>query len=266
MEAACAGRSNRLWTKYRQQVHWLLPPLRDVTELGQFSALISRWGKFIRELPTLAAAGRREKPLVKCIRANLMLGWLSRQCACRIVLVVRHPGAVIESELRGHWDANAALVRFRDDEGLRAMTGNRYERLLGRRLSTVEALAARWVIENQLAIEQAPENGVTVVYYEHLQSKPEHEWRRVCRALDLPNVPSSTVLARPSQQAARKMSDSGASRSSEPGWASRLTQDQAGSIQRVLDDVGFAIYSIDRLMPWGAPETTPLLTEARLRS
>lgn len=52
-----------------------------------------QWEKFLMELPRLHAASLRSPPLVKDIRTNLMLGWLSRNCDCRTVMVVRHPGS-----------------------------------------------------------------------------------------------------------------------------------------------------------------------------
>lgn len=96
------------------------------------------------------------------------------------------------------------LERYRSDAKLHELTHGRYRALLGRNLSPVEALAARSVIENQWPMERASFDAVTVVYYEHLKSSPEIERPRMCRALDLANVPSEAIRVRPSQQTAMR--------------------------------------------------------------
>ncbi len=149
----------------------------------------------------------RREPLVKCIWSNLMLGWLSRRYKFRIVLIVRHPGAVTESELRNVWSSKFALDRFRNDSRFSELTGERYRPLLEQKLTPIEGLAAKWLIENQWALETAPSNGVTVVFYERLKSLLDYEWKKLLRALDLRCMPDVSMLTRPSQQTAPQGSD-----------------------------------------------------------
>jgi len=241
----CAGRRNRLWTQFRRQRRWLLPPLDEFKTLQNAGRFYRRWGKFLKELPRLALAGRRGDPLIKCIRANLMLGWLSRRCSCRIVLIVRHPGAVIESELRGGWSAQFALDSFRRDARLSELTGDRYRALLERKLTAIEALTARWVIENQWVTECAAANGVTVVYYEHLRSAPSREWERIRRSLGLPMTPPATILARPSQQSSPMLSDVATETTRRPRWLQVLMPAQVRQIQDVLDEVRVDFYTMN---------------------
>ena len=194
--------------------------------------------------PTPAVAGRRRDPLVKCIRANLMLGWLSRNCGWKVVLVIRHPGAVIESELRGSWNARFALDRFRNDARLKELTFGRYAGLLSRDLKPVEALAARWAIENQWVAEAAASNGVTVVFYERLRTSPEREWERIRRALSLPKVPAMNILERPSQQSSPNKSGARAKEATDPRWIHALTAGHLAMIQGVLDQAEVTLYSM----------------------
>ena len=121
--------------------------------------------------------GFRREPLIKCIRANLMLPWIARRLDSRIVLIVRHPGAVVESELRSGWNASFALERFRADDRLHEITGDRYRSLLDRTLEPVEALTLRWIIENQWVMESAAAHGIAVVHYEHLRSSAGSAWQ-----------------------------------------------------------------------------------------
>ena len=249
MTDVCAGRGPQLWPRYRRHPHWLLPPIDDLKTRKGLGRLYRSWRTFAGEFPTLYRAGRRRSPLVKDIRANLMLGWLSRHCDRRVALIVRHPGAVIESELRGEWQADLVLERYRKDGILHEMTQDRYRGLLARSLTPVEALATRWVVENQLAVERAAADGVTVVHYERLKSSPDEEWRRLCQALDLANVPTEDARAKPSQQSAPNKRSARSVASSQPGWMRDLTVEQVGQIQAVLDEVGCDIYSMNEPLP-----------------
>lgn len=178
----CAGQRDQLWTRYRRQRRLLFPPPGKLASRDRLAVLYRYWEKFLKELPELRAASKRSAPLVKDIRTNLMLGWLSRQCGCRTVLIIRHPGAVLESEMRGHWNAVTVLDRFRNDRRLHELTAGRYRTLLARTLSPVEAMATRWVIENQWPLACASAHNVSVFHYEHLKSSPEESNGHGCVA------------------------------------------------------------------------------------
>lgn len=244
LENVCAGSRERLWTQYRCQPHFLVPSRAELRTITEVKELAHRWRKFLKEAPGLAMMATRREPIVKCIWANLMLGWLSRQCGFRIVLVVRHPGAVTESELRNAWSAKSALDRFRNDTSLHEITNGRYQDLLERNLTPIEELAVQWLIENQWAIETAPANGVTVVFYERLKSLQDSEWEQIQRALDLPRLPDAAILSRPSQQTAPKGSGIHASTTGRARWQRALTHEQMSQIQEILDRAHFDLYSM----------------------
>lgn len=235
----------------------MLPPLAQLTTVAAVKQFRYRWRKFFREMPELASAGRRSSPLVKCIRANLMLAWMTRRFLCKTVLVVRHPGAVVESQSRlgAIWDPEPILQRYKADSRLHELTRQRYRALLERRLSRVEALTANWIIENQWAIEQAALNGVTVVFYERLKASPAREWQRVARALDLPSVPGAAVLERPSQQSSGNPPAGVERPSDEPRWLRGLSPEHVLQIQGVLDEVQFDLYTMTDNEPHDATES-----------
>jgi hypothetical protein len=248
LEAACAGRGNCLWTRYRRQRGWLLPSPRELATLHSVARLGRRWGRFISEVPRLAIAARAPRPIVKCIRANLMLGWLAGRLGWKSVLIVRHPGAVIESELRGSWDSEFEIDRFRQDSRLHALTQDRYRSILERRMTQVQALATRWVVENQWVVEDAPAHGVTVVHYETLKLSPVVEWRRICAALELEHPPREDAIRRPSQQSSPTASSASA-HVDEPHWLNALTTEQKDQIGGILDSAGVEIYRMDNPRP-----------------
>jgi hypothetical protein len=100
-----------------------------------------------------------------------------------------------------------------------------------------------------LVIEQASSNGVTVVFYEQLRSAPDREWQRVCRALDLPNVPAESVLARPSQQSSPDQTALSENSAVDPGWLRRLSPAQIRQVQGVLDEACFDLYAMNETGP-----------------
>jgi len=210
-----------------------------------------RWRKLWRERRALSLAAQRGTPIVKCIRANLMLPWLVERCQCRVLLVIRHPAPVVESRLRlghrGAWDPEPVLNRYRQDECLHQLTRDRYREILSRPLGRVEALTLNWVIENQWPIEYARKAGVAVTFYEHLRAS-HHEWQRIVGAMDLDRAPSADLLAKPSQQASEGTAHV-TSDGHVPSWKRRLTAEQLESIQRILDETGFGVYDTGDAMP-----------------
>jgi hypothetical protein len=247
----CAGASHAMWTRYRGRPDLLFPAMTDFARGDSAKRVYRRWKKFLSEAPALAAASRRPIPLVKCIRANLMLGWLARRMNCRTVFVVRHPGAVIESHCRlgSIWDPGPVLRRFRSDAQLHEMTADRYRSLLARRLSYIEGLAVCWLIENQSNLEHTANDAVTIVHYEDLRASPEVEWARIGRSLDLPGVPDADVRARPSQQSSTDRNASFRGSPEVPQWMLNLSQEQAELIQAVLDETRFDLYSMRDARP-----------------
>jgi hypothetical protein len=204
----------------------------------------------------MTADGFRRQPLIKCIRANLMLPWIARHLPCRVVLVVRHPGAVVESELRGRWNARFALDRFREDARLHELTQDRYRPLLARDLTHVESLALRWVIENQWVMEAARCWEIPIVYYEALRSTEGSAWSSLCAALGVSQLPERAVLTRPSQQSGADRTVMPLSQSERPRWMRGLSQSDCRDVQGILDKVAFQEYSMDEPNP--RPVGTPI--------
>lgn len=249
LDAVFAGQSARLWTKYRRQWRWLVPRKEDFRFAHTGQSVVNRWARFAREAPALARMSSVREPLVKCIWSNFLLGWLARHYDCRILFLVRHPGAVIESELRNKWNAGFALDRLRVDVRFHESTAYRYRALLNRQLSDVERLAVLWLIENQWNLEQASVLPMTIVHYEHLPSYANSTWVHVCRALSVPNIPDARILGRPSQQSAPRDSVAALGAAEQARWSSSLSSEQRARIQAILDASKFDIYSMDTLLP-----------------
>lgn len=144
-----------------------LAPARRVLSGETRSRWTDRGGAFL--------AHRR---LVKDVRANLLLGWMAENFPkMPIVLLMRHPGAVVSSRLALGWRDNLSETM---DQGT----------LVEDHLLPMEAeiLAARnpferhlflWCIDNDVPLKQFRPGGLHLCFYENLLLDPEPELRRL---------------------------------------------------------------------------------------
>lgn len=241
-----AGRVGSLWIDYRGRKERLFPHPKQLASPRAWKRLAHAWATHLRVRRALRPALRREQTLVKCIRANLMAGWLARTLGFRTALIVRHPCATTESQYRlggPAWDPAPVLTRYRDNHRLHELTGGRYVALLNTRLTTLQALALNWVIENQWPVERSQEDGYGVVYYEHLLSQPAAAWKQLCEALELAQLPEVAELQKPSQQASLASLQKPTWQRHQPHWQRNLSAEQLDEIQWVLDETECALYS-----------------------
>lgn len=112
-----------------------------------------------------------------------MLGWLARTFDLRIVLLVRHPCATVASQLNRKWGTkrNVMEVLLRQPELVQDHLQDDLERLTTVVLDTpVKQLAARWALENRIALEMAArDDRVLPVAYENLVMSPRAELERI---------------------------------------------------------------------------------------
>jgi hypothetical protein len=146
-----------------------------------------------------------DRRLIKEVRANLYLGWLHAQFPWMpIVLVLRHPGAVVASQRAVDWNFSAHPARLLDQEELVEDHLAPFAALLEGARSPVEQGVAVWAAENYVPLAQFSRGEIHVVCYEHLLVRPEEEYRRLLAFYGLPD--SRKVLAgigRPSGVTAR---------------------------------------------------------------
>lgn len=244
------GKGIQLWPVYRGRRDLLFDFSPTTRGHAEFGAFLNRWRKFLRDAPKHFSFSRNSRPLIKCIHANLMLGWLARKLCCRTVLLVRHPCAVLESQLRGGpiWDPYPVLAKYRKDEKLETVSQGRYRKLLNTGLENLEALTLRWVIENQLPVNSASHSNTMVVFYEQLRNSPDTEWARISDWLGLGKVPSARLIAKPSQQSSQSMSNSQRNES-KPRWRDRFSNAEIDRIQSVLDATNCRLYTTQDLLP-----------------
>jgi hypothetical protein len=251
MDGACRGELKSAWSDYRVRSDRLRPSISALTSPQRLRELRRRWTMLWQHYRQYRHARRSPTLLVKCIRANLMLGWLCRHLNARVVLLLRHPGAVVESRLRlggEDWAPEHLLDYYRRDEHLVAALPAGCRDLLSESLSPLEQLALLWCIENELPLREAPSEGVHVVCYEHLLGGSDDTWTGLLQYLALTKRPSLTQLGRPSQQAAANAGQRNAT-ALATRWQQQLGSAGISALAEVLRCAGHQVYRADNPIP-----------------
>lgn len=244
------GRISSVWMNYRAPRHLLYPHPRKFTTVSGCKSWLYVWRKYFRDRAVLRPLISRRESLIKCIRANLMAGWISQTLGFKTVFVLRHPCATVESQFRwlSAWDPSRVGECYRKNDRLHEVTDGRYLSLLNSRLSMTEALTLNWVIENQGPVESAPYAGYTVMHYERLLLDPANAWASVCQALELKIIPGALLLNAPSQTTYHGVNKDD-SDWREPRWRKTLEKEQLAEIQRILDLTECDLYDISSEKP-----------------
>jgi len=239
----------KLWCQYRINLDHLWHGSSVFTSPGrlkrQFCKYIDMAQKIVRY--------RNFPPgpfVLKFIRANLMIGWLKKAYDAPCFVLLRHPGAVVESKKRlPQWTWENALGKLYADQALRTECLGDMDLPDMNGLSRVSGFALQWCLETKVALMQAAQCDIPVIAYEHLVAEPEIEWRRAADALGLAEVPDREMLARPSQQAAEAMQDRAYDLSFLSRWERRLPDRDKDVVQRLLDQFGLDVYSMASPLP-----------------
>ena len=244
------GHIRSLWIDYRGRRELLFPDPRKLATVGGLRRWVWAWRKHLADKRELRRTAHRRQTLIKCIRANLMAGWLSRNLGFRTVLLVRHPCASVESQYRNlsAWNPEPVTERYRSDTRLHDTSNGTYVPLLNSRLTRIQALTLNWVIENQYPVAQAPAEGYTVTYYEDLRECPLVAWPRICAALGLAHIPGEELVKAPSQQSYSQNAKN-ALLAREPHWRRALNADQLKEIQGILDATECNLYNVSSTAP-----------------
>lgn len=182
--------------------------------------------------------------IIKCVNVNLMLSWLLREFPVRTLLLIRHPCAVVASQL-----AHPGWRRVtREDLGAYRNVKDEYpqfEEAFQRAKSHEEVLAVVWGMQTHVPLSQPPPHRWCLVTYERLVDKGKDQLEKIFDYLREPvpqgayrqlRVPSAT--AGPSINLA-----TGHDRLT--GWKNRLTPKQIGNVLSIVRSMGINYYNED---------------------
>ncbi len=125
--------------------------------------------------------------LIKVIRANMMLGFVASHFHPRIVFLMRHPAAVVNSmyhRVKAPWPADARDVLAQEalvEDFLRPWVAQIEQTPPG-----LPSLALWWAVENKVALNQLAHYPHYLVFYEHLSLDPRGEITPLLTHLGLP--------------------------------------------------------------------------------
>ena len=246
MDKVFSGNLKSLWANYRIRPDRLRLNMHKPEPLKQkLGTLKYNYKMFVTNY--LRYYKDKSKSLaVKFIRSNMMLGWLCANYGAKTLLVVRHPGAVIASKIRlggPNWQYEPVLKQYCKDQLLAKDYLHKFKDILARSLSPVEGHAVVWCIENALQVCNAERNGQTLVFYEDLFINSSTEWRRIIKSLDLMHLPDEEIIAKPSQQVSKEMSNKTFDSRQVGKWMNDFSKKQLIELDGILKIFNVSFYT-----------------------
>ena len=134
--------------------------------------------------------------LVKVIRANMMLGFVAQRFGPRMIFLMRHPAAVVNSmfyRVKATWPADVRDLL--SQEALVEDLLRPWVRELEQVRDGFEALAVWWAVENRVALDQLAGREHYLIFYEWLSLRPREEMAGLLRwlGMDEDAVPESLL-------------------------------------------------------------------------
>lgn len=179
--------------------------------------------------------------VIKFVNGNMILPWVARRFECSKILMLRHPCAVVNSQLIfGGWNSltkeNLTIPDglFEDFPILKEV----YDRVEEHE----EILAFNWLCEAYVPLQDPEQNWLTLFYEDLVQNK-ESEIKKVFTFLNK-EIPAS-AFERIHKPSATTKKNSNVAQKKNPleGWREKLTQQQIERILNVLKMANFNIYT-----------------------
>jgi len=230
MDKIFSGNLRSLWANYR------IRPERLRIKFNKPGTLVYNY-KLLLHYLKYRKASHHKGLIVKFIRANLMLGWLSMMYQPKIILLMRHPGAVAASKMKlggPNWSHEGILKLYLKDEKLFSDYLYRFKDIIVKQLSPVEGHTIMWCIENMIPLQEAQNKNYCLVFYENLILNSKQEWRRIIDFLGLKGVPNKDMLICPSQQVSSEMREKTFDEKQIGRWMNNFNKKQLAEIDEIL--------------------------------
>jgi hypothetical protein len=195
--------------------------------------------------------------LIKEVRVNFLLKWLTNQYPeLNLIMILRHPCAVVQSRMEVGWPADNDLHSFLSQDKL-------VEDFLKKRMLTItnartpeEKHAIVWCISYLVPLQQFGEGSLPAVFYEDLLVHPETEIPRAFSVAGMTPPPSAFKAASQPSRTAKSFSAVVTGDDQLSRWQRQLSPGQIERIQAIVRDFGLdGIYG---------DSTTPLPAARRL--
>ena len=183
--------------------------------------------------------------LVKVIRANLMLGWMTEQFHVPTVLITRHPCAVVSSRLKLKWDSH--LDVFLNQEELVEDHLSQFLSIIHDAQSDLEKHTIMWCVENLVPLRQLKQNNWIFCTYEGLVTDPEAEAERILSGLNIRQTMFNRKAIHKVSQVSRPDSAIANQRDPLTEWQRQLSVDEIKTILDLVQTFGISLYDDDPL-------------------
>jgi hypothetical protein len=176
--------------------------------------------------------------LIKEIRANGMLAWISRNYGCKIAYLLRHPCSVIASRIQLKWDTHVEEYLEQDDFIKEYCPG--LEKISREAKTAAQRHALMWCLENIVPLRQLSEYHWITCKFEELAANPEWEAERILALLGLEfdearkkavHEPSRTSWGENPKRALG-------------AWREQLSEKEKEEIGRILNFFGIETYNL----------------------
>ncbi|MFK8031695.1 MAG: hypothetical protein AB8G18_15770 [Gammaproteobacteria bacterium] len=253
------GQAPGIWSDYRVRPDRLVPRPSSFSSLTAFKQYLAHWLALKNNSRKFREQKKFSNSIIKVIRANLMLSWLADQPHSKIAFVIRHPAAVVESQLRlgNDWNAKRIAAFYNNDIRLNERLGIDWAVLCSKTQNDAELFTLIWCLENVLPLQECgTHERVAFICFEHLATGDHNAWERLLSAFDLNVMPDARLIAKPSQQASANMDQAESKAQYLASSLGRLSDENRTSIQTILDRVGVEFYNTTSMEPqWSKVES-----------
>lgn len=178
--------------------------------------------------------------LIKEIRANLLLGWIDHCFHPRIVLMTRHPCAVVLSRVRLGWETH--IDELLSQPELVEDYLSPYIDVIDAAETAVQRHAVMWCVENLVPLHHLSVSKWVFCTYENLYRQPEIEARRVLQALGIRYSWFSRRAVRQISRVTRPDSPLVAARDPLTSWQHELGDGEIEDVMSIVRAFGITLY------------------------
>ncbi len=179
--------------------------------------------------------------LIKVIRANFMLGYISNNFNPKIIFVMRHPCAVIFSRLRLNWEVN--LQELLSNPDIIEDYLQPYLSDIEKETDPVGIHAIWWALEQLIALDSLKDQDYFFVHYEDIYLSNYQKFNEIINWLDLKDQPYKFI-----QQQETSLEDDSEYKSRISQWESGLNSEQKEKILWWANRFGIDHYN-DQIIP-----------------
>jgi hypothetical protein len=192
--------------------------------------------------------------LVKEVRGNLLLGWMDRNFPeIPLILIMRHPCAVVHSQLAREWNWRVDLSELLSQKSLMEDFLAPFRDIIDAASSRFERQVLLWCIENYVPTQQFRRDQIHVTFYEHLCLDPAFEMKRVLSFLGKEFDESIMVKVRRPSALTRNDSAIVSGNGLIDRWRTGITNDEMKKAIELL-----SVFGLDRIYSEGS---LPLLED-----